>query len=568
MKKSAIVLFFSALLTISAFAQSVQDGVGHLYAERYTSAKGTFEKMVAANPNNLDAVYWLGQTHIAQDNVAGARQVYEKALAANGNAPLVLVGMGHVELLEGKTNEARQRFETAISLSRGKKGNDAAVLNAIGRANVDAPKGDVAYAIAKLNEAATAAPNNGDIFINLGNAYRKAKDGGQAITAYRKAIPTYPALAYYRMARVYETQRNWDIVTENLDYAIKADPKFAPAYLRHYVYNLFHKQDYAAADEWAKKYIANTDPSIQNDVFRAQALYQQKNYDQAIQVGQNIISQSKERISPNLYRMMAYSHMEKGDTATAKQYVDQLFAKTNKDEFVAKDYTLKATIYSKERPEEVVQIYLDAAEEDTTLRNKLQILQEAVEWARTANKKIPEADLRLQLYRLNPNRNPAVLIGYVVVPYYQGGAFKKADSVAREYSQAFPDSVYGYLWSARSLARLDAEMKDGLAIPQYEQLLAVSEKDKVRYKPYGMEAAGSLANYYVNIKGDREKGIFYLNKGLEFDPENTSFKGAIEKLKKSSGGSKQSAASPAPAKSPASSSKVKTEGGTAKIKKN
>ena len=564
MKKSAIVLFFSALLTISAFAQSVQDGVGHLYAERYASAKGVFEKMVAANPNNLEAVYWLGQTYIAQDNAAGARQVYEKALASNGNAPMVLVGMGHVELLEGKKNEARQRFESAISLSRGKKGNDAAVLNAIGRANVDAPQGDVAYAIEKLNEAATVAPNNGEIFINLGNAYRKAKDGGQAITAYRKAIPTHAALAYYRMARVYETQRNWDIVTENLDYAVKADPKFAPAYLRQYVYNLWHKQDYAAADDWAKKYINVADPSVQNDIFRAQALFQQKNYDQAIQVGQNILNQSKEAISPGLYRLMAYSYMEKGDTAAAKQYVDQLFTKTKKDEFVAKDYTLKAAIYSKESPEEVVQIYLDAASEDTTLRNKLLILQEAVEWARTANKKIPEADLRLQLYRLNPNRNPAVLIGYVVVPYYQGGAFKKADSVAREYSQAFPDSVYGYLWSARSLARLDAEMKDGLAIPQYEQLLSVSEKDKARYKPYGMEAAGSLANYYVNIKGDREKGILYLKKGLEFDPENTSFKGAIEKLSKSSGGSKQSATAPAKG---SSSTKVKSDGSTTKIKK-
>jgi tetratricopeptide (TPR) repeat protein len=556
MKKSAIVLFFSALFTISAFAQSVQEGVNHLNAERYTSAKAAFEKMVAANPNNLEAVYWLGQTYIAQDNVAGARQVYEKALTTNGNAPLVLVGMGHVELLEGKTNEARQRFETAISLSRGKKGSDPNVLNAIGRANVDAPKGDVAYAIEKLNQAATLAPNNGDIFINLGNAYRKARDGGQAITAYRKAIPTLPALAYYRMARVYETQRNWDIVNENLDYAIKADPKFAPAYLRHYVYNMFHKQDYAAAEQWAQKYVANADPSIQNDVFRAQALFQQKNFDQAIQVGQNILNQSKEPASANLYRLMAYSYMEKGDTATARQYVDQLFAKAKKEEFVPKDYTLKAAIYSKESPEEVVQIYLDAASEDTTLRNKLMILQEAVDWAQKAGKKIPEADLKLAIYQLNPNPNPASLF-QIGLPYYQGGAFRRADSAFQAYSKAFPDSVYGYLWSARSLARIDTSGEQGLAIPQYEQLLAVSEKDKVRYKAYGMEAAGNLANYYVNVKGDREKGIYYLTKGLEFDPENTSFKKAIEKLKSSSG-----------SKQPASSdTKVKTQGDKTKIKK-
>lgn len=562
MKKSAILFLFSALLTISAFAQSVQEGVGHLYAERYASAKATFDKLVASNPNNLEAVYWLGQTYLAQDNVAGARQVYEKALATNGNAPLVLVGMGHVELLEGKTNEARQRFETATSLSRGKKGDDANVLNAIGRANVDAPKGDVAYAIQKLNQAAAAAPNNGDVFINLGNAYRKAKDGGAAITAYRKAIPTMPAVAYYRMARVYETQRNWDIVTENLDYAIKADPKFAPAYVRQYVYNLFHKQDYAAADEWAKKYIAVADPGVQNEYFRAQALFQQKSYDQAISIGQNIINQTKENVNPAVYRLMAYSYMEKGDTTTAKQYVDQLFAKANKDQFVPKDYTLKAAIYSKEAPDQVVQIYLDAASDDTTLRNKILILQEAVDWAKTAGKKRSEADLRLELYRLLPNPNPASLIGNIAVPYYQGGAFTRADSVAKAYSQAYPDSVYGYLWSARSLARLDSTGAQGLAIPEYEKLLSVSEKDKVRFKPYGMEAAGSLANYYVNVKGDREKGVYYLGKGLEFDPENATFKGAIDKLKKPAG-KQPSQAQP----KSGTGTKVKSEADKTKVKK-
>src|SRR5688572_23018376 len=137
MKKTLSFVIFSAFLTISAWAQSIQDGVNHLYAERNASAKTTFEKMLASNPNNIEATYWLGQTHINANNPVAARQVYEKALAANGNAPLLLVGMGHVELLEGKTNEARQRFETAISLSRGKKGDDANVLNAIGRANVE-----------------------------------------------------------------------------------------------------------------------------------------------------------------------------------------------------------------------------------------------------------------------------------------------------------------------------------------------------------------------------------------------------------------------------------------------
>jgi tetratricopeptide (TPR) repeat protein len=236
--------------------------VGHVHAQRYASAKAIFEKMIAANPNNMEATYWLGQTHLANNNISAARQVYEKALASNGNAPLVLVGMGHVELIEGKTNEARQRFEAAISMSRGKKGDDPVVLNAIGRANVESKNGDPAYAIAKLNAAALAAPTNADIYINLGNAYRKAKDGGQAVTAYIKAAQFNPALANYRMARIYETQRNWEVFNDHLSKALAADPKFAPALESQYYYNLLYKQDYAAANQIASKLITVSDPSV------------------------------------------------------------------------------------------------------------------------------------------------------------------------------------------------------------------------------------------------------------------------------------------------------------------
>jgi tetratricopeptide (TPR) repeat protein len=528
MKKSASLLIFSALLTITAFAQNIQEGVNHVYAERYASAKATFEKMIAANPNNMEATYWLGQTHIANNNVTAARQVYEKALASNGNAPMVLVGMGHVELIEGKTNEARQRFEAAISMSRGKKGDDPAVLNAIGRANVESTTGDVAYAISKLTAASQLAPTNGEIYINLGNAYRKAKDGGQAVTAYTKALPTNAALANYRMARVYETQRNWDVVTDYLNRAIAADPKFAPAYLRQYVYNLFHKGDYTAADEWAKKFITVADQSVQNEYFRAQSLFQQKNYNEAIQIGKSILGQTKEAVNPSVYRLMAYSYLETKDTSAAKQYVDQLFANAQKDEFVAKDYTLKATIYAKERPEEVVQIYMDAAQDDTTNRGKLLILQEAIDWAKSTGRKIPEADLRLQAFKLTPSPNPAVLF-QIGLPYYQGGAFKKADSVFTAYSVALPDSIYGHYWSALSRLQLDPSMEQGLAVDPYQKTLEIAQRD-ARFKSMGVQSVLPLAGYYNNVKKDKETAIMYLKKGLELDPENVNFQKTLQVL--------------------------------------
>src|SRR6478672_1162462 len=131
MKKSAIVFFFAAFLSITAMAQTIQDGINDYYAERYQSAKSKFQKLIAANPNNMDATYWLGLADIATNDVAGAKSLYEKALAANGNSPLILAGMGQVDLMQGRAAEGRQRFEAAITASHGRKGNDPNVLNAV-----------------------------------------------------------------------------------------------------------------------------------------------------------------------------------------------------------------------------------------------------------------------------------------------------------------------------------------------------------------------------------------------------------------------------------------------------
>src|SRR5882762_4329749 len=79
-------------------AQTVEQGKKFLYYERYKSAQETLEKVLAANPNNIDAVYWLGQTMVHRKDTrdtAGAKALYQKMLATNGSAPLLLAGMGH-----------------------------------------------------------------------------------------------------------------------------------------------------------------------------------------------------------------------------------------------------------------------------------------------------------------------------------------------------------------------------------------------------------------------------------------------------------------------------------------
>lgn len=535
MKKSAIVFFFAAILSVAAVAQSVQEGVNHFYAERYESAKNTFQKLISSNPNNLEAIYWLGQTFIYNDDVDAARELYKKTLAANGNAPVVMVGMGHIHLLDGKKAEARQLFESAITASKSRRNNDPAILTAIGRANVHAysdkkPLGDLDYAIAKLNEAGNIQPNNPDIFLVLGNAYRKKHSGGDAILAYRKAGNYAPAL--YRTASLYRTQNNWDVVLENLNSAIAADPKFAPAYLDLYDYYLNVKRDFPTAEQWAKKFTDNADPSVDNDYLLAQTLYVQQKYSDAIASARNILAKSP-NAKPRVYRLLAYSYLASKDTAAACENTNQFLAKAGEEDIIGQDYILQAQTCGRGNPQMIFSAISKAVAMDSVLSRQVKLLDEAIENAKKSGDRNLEGELGLYRYKLvnkdKPNPAEFVALG---VPFYYAEQFKKADSLFSQYSVAYPDSIYGYLWSSRALRQIDKDRSQGLAVPAFENTLRIAAMDPTRdfYKSAATGAAAELAIYHYNVKRDKEKSVMYLRKGLEFNPSDETLISILKQI--------------------------------------
>jgi len=539
--KTTFTMIFAALLSIAAVkAQSIQDGINHLYSDRDRKAKEVFDKLISQNPNNLDAIYWLGQTYIEMQNISAARDLYSKALQTNGNAPLILVGMGHVELLEGKKDDARQRFETAITLSTGKKGLDASVLNAIGRANIDAKEGDVAYAIAKLKLAAERDPKNPDILINLGDAYRKAHEGGLAVQTYEKAttagIPTAAARAFYRTAKLYETQKNWEVYESFLKKAVEADAKFAPAYYEFYYYNL-GKLNFTGAQDYAAKYIANADDDPQNDYLRIQTLWAEKKYDEAIAGAKNLIATAGAQTKPRTYRLLAYSYVEKGDTASAKQYIDEFFAKAKEDELNINDILLKGQVYGAVSGNNriVLESYLQAATMDSVYETKMKTLNEAMDFFKKKNDKCMQGELSLVLYKTRNTTFHTDLFnsGYA---FYQCGNYPKADSVFKVYINAYPDSIYGYYWSGLTNLALDTTYSKEPYVSNivygFKNTLEKAVSDKEKNKSQAVRASQFLAAIFNNVKKDKDSAIYFIDKGLEFDPDNAALNGLKQQLQK------------------------------------
>lgn len=531
MKKISITCLVAVLLVAGTVkAQSLQDGVNDMYAERYQSAKATFEKLMAANPNNIEAIYWLGQTYLEQGDVANAKSVYEKALLSSANAPLVIVGMGQVELIENKASEARQRFEAAITMTKGKKGNDPEILNAVGRAITEVytqkeKKGDINYAIEKLEEAAQRSQKNPQIFLNLGNAYRKARPGeagGLAFQNYQRAVEISPkfAVAHYRTAMLFNSQRNWDLFQKHMESAIEADPKFAPAYFELYYFKLY-RQDYNNAQYYADKFIENADPDPQNDYLAVQTKWVKKEFDEAIAGAKAIIAKAGKDTKARTYKLIADAYVQKKDTVAAKEYIDLYFANLKPtDEVQASDYKLKADIYSSLPGQEdvVLQAYKDGVAADTVLSNKIDFLKQGAAFFSKQKK----YDLESQLHELVIELKPSKTINEwfnAGIANYRNANYNRSYEIFTTVADSFPDQIYGWEWKFRNAQLIDTVAKDSIAVPAAEALIKFTNNDTVTYAQQISTASYYLATYY-NENGDQAKAVDYLKlmKAATTDP--------------------------------------------------
>jgi predicted Zn-dependent protease len=541
MKKTPVTFLIGALMMVAvAQAQSLQDGINDLYAQRYKGAKATFEKLIASNPNNIDATYWLGQTLIASNQVPAARDVYSKALMASANAPLLIVGMGQVELIENKANEANQRFEAAITMTRGKKGDDPVILNAIGRAIVNTytdkdKKGNINYALEKLETASQRDPNNAEIWLNLGNAYRKARPGeggGKAFESYKKAIAANPNFAppYYRLAQLFSTQRNRDLYLEYLNEAVAKDPKFAPAYVDLYYYNL-GKKDFAAAQDMASKIIANSDPDPQADHWKAGTSWAEGKYDEAIALSKGIIAKAGADTKPRTYILLADAYLAKGDSAAGKPYIDEYFAKADPEDIKPVHYKIKADIYSSVPGQEegALNAYLDGIKADTILENRLDLAKKGADFFKAKKQYDKESQLRQIILDLKPTPTLTDLFG-ATLAYYFATKYGPARDVALQMKEKYATEPHGYEWAFNSSRAVDTVKKDSIAVPDALALFEFSQKDSVKFKKQYLNAAGFLVNYYANDAKDPATALQYIDRMLAVDPANENLKPIREQL--------------------------------------
>lgn len=554
-KQTAMVL---ALLSVAVFskAQTIEEGRKFMYYERFKSAKTVFEKILATDPNNEEAAYWLGQCTLASDertpkDVADTRAFYQSKLMANPNSPLLMVGVGHTELIEGKGQDARNHFEAAISLSQGK---NIAVLNAVGFANgnPDAKTGDPAYAVDKLKQATQIKKfNDPDVLVNLGDAYRRLGDGGNAQVSYEAALAIRPdyARAKFRIGRIYQSQGTGqeDIYMRYYNEAISLDPKYAPVY--NTLFNYYYNTNVSRSAEYLDKWLANSDDDPRACSYRASMKYAQGLFMEAINKADECIRQEGDKPYPNLFGIKALAYDRLGDSLNAKASYEEYFNRQSEDRIGTGDYARYAMLLLKFPGNEAKagEMIDKAVKLDSIESNKINYLKSMATYF-DGQKRFKEAgDWYRKILDVKKNFGKTDLYnsGYA---YFKAGDFNSSIAVFNRYTEKFPQDVFGYYMIGKANAAIDSTGALGLAVPNYQKVVEIGElePDKEKVKNQLLGAYKYFIEYHYNNQKDQAMALQFVDKALALDPNDEQLKSNREFISKND----PKARKPAPPKTP------------------
>jgi arylsulfatase A-like enzyme/Tfp pilus assembly protein PilF len=228
----------------------------------------TLERVVADDPNVIDAWFMLGNEHVRRRRPQRAIEMYRRALALKPDYDLAVINManafrslgrdrdalvGYRRFMELDPANAQVRYEAAqIMLDAGELAEAAAQLeealrleptlaaarNALGV--VAFRRGDAAGAEREIRAAIAAKADVRLAHFNLALLAEERGDLRAAIAAYRQEIALHPGSfrACFNLSRLYRQVGNRSSEREMLKRAIEANPEFAEGHLflaRHYL---------------------------------------------------------------------------------------------------------------------------------------------------------------------------------------------------------------------------------------------------------------------------------------------------------------------------------------------
>jgi tetratricopeptide (TPR) repeat protein len=552
---STIKFFSVAFLAATAVtqAQDLDQAKKAIDAEQYDKAKSILKSIIKTKPADGKATFLLGNVYLKQSVEDSAKITFDKGLTAAEGGKFNNIGLGQLDLEAGNAAAAKSKFDLATQGMR-KKEVEEYVYIAQAYMNTDKP--DYQAALAVLEKAKLANPNDANVKLVMGDAYYGLKNQNDAYSAYRDAYNTDKNLirAKMQLGVLLKGAKAYVEAVKAYDEVESIDSNYGPVYRElAETYYLWannkpgtYKENIAKALTNYEKYMSLTDYSLSSRMRHADFLILAKEYKELEK--EALEMKKMDKVNPRILRYLGYAAYENGNTDEAINALTEFLGKANK--IIGGDYYFLGLAQVKKS------IGADGKTVDATLLAQgVAHLKKAVEMdMNVANglNEIGKAYFGQKLYGVAAGVFEAAILNTTSKNFFEDNiyyglcvhtvnrgkdaktidvpALTNADKAMDNVIAAKPDYPEAYLYKAR----INSVMaKDDIMTESYQKyvdvLTAKGPEEITKNKAKVTEAYNNMASFYAN--SDKAKAKELLNKTLALDPTNAYATESLKVLK-------------------------------------
>ncbi len=289
--------------------------------KKYGDSRVLLGEMLKANPSSPDVLFQLGVVNLAENKYKEAEDSFRKAYELNPANPRGLMGMVETQMAQNKTEEAMKLLGTESA----KNPNRLDLQVQLGNTAVRAGKYDLAvqYFQKVLDAADKNSRARGDLYLRIGETYRRKGDLGNAIVALQKAREVEPnnVMVLSTLALVLDGANRWNDANQVYEATIKLDPNNAVALNNKAFLMAEHGGDLDSALTYAQQ-AKRMLPNMSEVSDTLGWIYLKKNLnDNAIDIFKDLVSKDPHASTYRYHLGIAY--FNKGDKPAALKELQQ-----------------------------------------------------------------------------------------------------------------------------------------------------------------------------------------------------------------------------------------------------
>ncbi len=206
--------------------QQLESGWSHYQAGRLAEAEEFYRKVLAMQPNHVDALHLLGLLASRKGQLDAAVEFIQRAVRLKPDFAEAYANLGNIFKNLGQVDEAIAAYRQAVRLKPALAEAHCNLGNAL------QSKRQLDEAIASYRQAIRLKPGLAQAYNNLGNALKNKEQIDEAIVSYRQAIRLKPDYveAHYNLGKALQYTEQLDEAIVEHGQAIRLKPDLAEAH--------------------------------------------------------------------------------------------------------------------------------------------------------------------------------------------------------------------------------------------------------------------------------------------------------------------------------------------------